>query len=84
MPPPRFLPTARRRTATAILTFSLDMWNLSFPAPGDYSIRILVDGSERKTAAARRRAARGPAQGQAQGAPNGAQQPPFPPPTGQA
>ena len=32
----------------SILTFSLDMWNLSFPGPGDYSIRILVDGSERK------------------------------------
>ena len=31
-----------------VLTFSLDMWNLSFPEPGDYSIRILVDGSERK------------------------------------
>ncbi len=24
------------------------MWNLSFPAPGDYTIRIMVDGSERK------------------------------------
>ena len=31
-----------------VLTFSLDMWNLSFPIPGDYSIRILIDGSERK------------------------------------
>jgi hypothetical protein len=24
------------------------MWNLAFPAAGDYTIRILVDGSERK------------------------------------
>jgi hypothetical protein len=32
----------------AILTFSIDLWNLTFPAPGDYSFRILVNGSERK------------------------------------
>jgi hypothetical protein len=32
----------------AVLTFSLDLWNLIFPGPGSYSIRILVDGSERK------------------------------------
>jgi hypothetical protein len=32
----------------AVLTFSIDLWNLSFPAPGDYSFRILVNGSERK------------------------------------
>jgi hypothetical protein len=32
----------------AILTFSIDLWNLTFPAPGDYSVRILVNGSERK------------------------------------
>lgn len=32
----------------SVLTFSLDLWNLAFPVPGDYSIRILVDGSERK------------------------------------
>ena len=31
-----------------ILTFSIDLWNLTFPAPGDYSFRILVNGSERK------------------------------------
>ncbi len=30
------------------LTFSIDLWNLTFPAPGDYSFRILVNGSERK------------------------------------
>ena len=32
----------------AILTFSIDLWNLTFPAPGDYSFRLLVNGSERK------------------------------------
>src|SRR4026209_747621 len=29
-----------------ILTFSIDVWNVSFPTPGDYSFRILVNGSE--------------------------------------
>ena len=32
----------------AVLTFSIDLWNLTFPSPGDYSFRILVNGSERK------------------------------------
>ena len=32
----------------AVLTFSIDLWNLTFPTPGDYSFRILVNGSERK------------------------------------
>jgi hypothetical protein len=32
----------------SILTFAVDLWNLSFPVPGDYSFRLLVDGSERK------------------------------------
>jgi hypothetical protein len=65
-----------------VLTFSLDLWNLSFPAPGDYSIRILIDGSERK---------RLPLVVEQRTAPPGAQQPaqespppPFPPPTGKA
>ncbi|GIW20290.1 MAG: hypothetical protein KatS3mg065_0586 [Chloroflexota bacterium] len=31
-----------------LLTFSVDLWNLTFPAPGDYSVRLLVNGSERK------------------------------------
>ena len=31
-----------------VLTFSIDFWNLTFAAPGDYSFRILVNGSERK------------------------------------
>jgi hypothetical protein len=30
------------------LTFSIDLWNVTFPAPGDYSVRIMVNGSERK------------------------------------
>ena len=65
----------------SILTFSLDLWNLSFPTAGDYSIRILVDGSERKRLplVVEQRAPQ--AQGQAQHPPA---EPPFPPPTGQA
>jgi hypothetical protein len=66
-----------------VLTFSLDLWNLAFPVPGDYSIRILVDGSERK---------RLPLVVEQRSAPPGAQaggqqeppKPPFPPQTGQA
>lgn len=30
------------------LTFSVDLWNLQFNGPGDYSFRILVNGSERR------------------------------------
>ena len=41
-------PQPARRRATRSLTFSIDLWNLTFPAPGDYSFRILVNGSERK------------------------------------
>jgi len=62
-----------------VLTFSLDMWNLSFPAPGDYSIRILVDGSERKRLPL--------VVEQTQQEPGSGRllaDPPFPPPTGQA
>ena len=65
----------------SVLTFSLDMWNLSFPAPGDYSIRILVDGSERKRLPLVVEQ-REPSQGQQPGGPGSA--PPFPPQTGQA
>ncbi|HYI21152.1 MAG TPA: hypothetical protein VEX62_00820, partial [Candidatus Limnocylindrales bacterium] len=67
----------------SVLTFSLDMWNLSFPAPGDYSIRILVDGSERKRLPLVVEQ-REPAQGQSQGQRKAPSEPPFPPPTGQA
>src|SRR4029079_10180069 len=31
-----------------VLTFSIDLWNLTFPTPGDYSFRLLVNGNERK------------------------------------
>ncbi len=61
-----------------VLTFSLDLWNLAFPMAGDYSIRILVDGSERK---------RLPLVVEHRDVPGAAgplQAPPFPPPTGQA
>ena len=39
---------SQRDGRDATLTFSIDLWNLTFPAPGDYSFRILVNGSERK------------------------------------
>jgi hypothetical protein len=32
----------------SILTFAVDLWNLTFPVPGDFTFRILIDGSERK------------------------------------
>ena len=65
-----------------VLTFALDLWNLSFPAAGDYDIRIHIDGEERKrlplVVEQRRAAAR-------KGAPAAtAPVPPFPPPTGKA
>jgi hypothetical protein len=61
----------------SVLTFSLDLWNLAFPTPGEYSIRIVVDGSERK---------RLPLILEQRQAPPGDRptEPPFPPPTGQA
>jgi hypothetical protein len=31
----------------ATLTLSIDLWSLTFPRPGDYSFRLLVNGSER-------------------------------------
>jgi uncharacterized protein DUF6941 len=70
-----------RDGADAVLTFSLDLWNLAFPAPGNYSIRILVDGSERKrlplVVAHHDPAAE-------EGELEASVTPPFPPPTGQA
>jgi hypothetical protein len=71
-------PTEGRDT---ILTFSLDLWNLSFPEPGDYSIRILVDGSERKRLPLVVEHRAGPP---GAGGLSDATPPPFPPPTGQA
>jgi hypothetical protein len=68
-----------------ILTFSLDLWNLAFPVPGEYSIRILVDGSERKRLpliVERHLGGTGEA-GAGMGV-GDVPVPPFPPPTGQA
>lgn len=31
-----------------VLTFAVDLWNLTFPTGGDHSVRILVNGSERE------------------------------------
>jgi hypothetical protein len=31
-----------------VVTFAIDLWNLSFAAAGDHSLRLLVNGSERK------------------------------------
>jgi hypothetical protein len=64
-----------------VLTFNLDLWNLVFPEPGDYSLRILVHGSERKRLPllVEHRL------GEGTGADDpGRPTPPFPPPTGQA
>ena len=30
------------------VTLAIDAWNLTFPTPGDYSFRLLVNGSERR------------------------------------
>jgi hypothetical protein len=62
-----------------VVTFSVDLWNLVFESPGDYSCRLLVDGSERK---------RLPLVVERLEAPGGSTGPlivpPFPPPTGLA
>ena len=67
----------------AVLTFSLDLWNLVFPTPGDYSIRITIDGEERKQIplVIEQYEVQG-----TEGVDPGARPlvPPFPPPTGQA
>ena len=31
-----------------VITFAIDLWNLAFEGPGDHSLRILVNGAERK------------------------------------
>ena len=31
-----------------VITFAIDLWNLTFPLDGDYWCRISVDGTERK------------------------------------
>ncbi len=67
----------------SVLTFALDLWNLSFPEAGDYVIRIVIDGEERKRLAlvVEKRDTpprRGPRTRPTQVTP------PFPPTTGQA
>ncbi len=42
---------AMQRRADArdeVLTFAVDLWNLTFPTGGEHSVRILVNGSERE------------------------------------
>ena len=61
----------------SVLTFSIDLWNLVFESAGEHSIRLLVDGQERKRLdlmVERRESTAGPA----------VVVPPFPPPPGQA
>lgn len=61
----------------AQLTFAVDLWNLTFPTQGDYSIRVFVNGSER------RRLTLGVYRGEGGQVGSGVV-PPFPPPTGRA
>ncbi|MBA2255291.1 MAG: hypothetical protein H0W07_09280 [Chloroflexi bacterium] len=70
----------------SVLTFSLDLWNLAFPVPGDYSLRILVDGNERKRLPliVEERAAKSGAPDADASVLADGPTPPFPPPTGQA
>jgi hypothetical protein len=66
----------------AVLTFSLDLWNLTFPVSGSYTIRILVDAVERKRLPLVVERYEGlPGEGMAVAS---SVVPPFPPPTGQA
>jgi hypothetical protein len=60
-----------------VLTFSLDMWNLNFPEPGDYSVRIMIGGSERKRLSLI-------VEQHVHQTDATHVEPPFPPPTGQA
>ena len=60
----------------SVLTFSVDLWNLVFDTSGEHSMRLLVDGQERKRLdlLVERRDPAAPT----------AIVPPFPPQTGQA
>lgn len=62
-----------------VLTFGLDLWSLTFPQAGDYSMRILVNGSERKRLPLIIEQREDPGPGEL-----GGPIPPFPPPPGQA
>jgi hypothetical protein len=42
------VPHASGEQRDALLTFSVDLWNVTFPSPGEYSVSIRVNGSERK------------------------------------
>jgi len=42
------VPHASGDRREALLTFSVDLWNVTFPAPGEYAVRIRVNGAERK------------------------------------
>lgn len=42
------VPHASGEQRDALLTFSVDLWNVTFAAPGEYSVRIRINGSERK------------------------------------
>jgi hypothetical protein len=69
----------------SVLTFSLDLWSLVLPVPGDYSIRILIDGSERKRLPlVVEQRTRDPRRGSRRAELGSPPAPPFPPPTGQA
>jgi Family of unknown function (DUF6941) len=58
------------------VTFALDLWNLTFAEPGEYSLRILIGGSERKRMTLTlERSTNSQGSGVV---------PPFPPPTGRA
>ncbi len=37
-----------REPSDVVITLAVDMWNLTLAAAGEYSVRILVGGSERK------------------------------------
>jgi hypothetical protein len=35
-------------SSDVILTLTVDMWNLTLPVQGDYTVRIMMGGTERK------------------------------------
>ena len=77
------VPSGQAARRDSVLTFALDLWNLAFPMPGEYEVRIMVGGEERKrlrlAVEERRPSSRRPARP----APDTIT-PPFPPPTGKA
>jgi hypothetical protein len=67
----------------SVLTFALDLWNLSFPAPGAYEVRIMLGGEERKSLQLTVEERRPVSRRQPRPSPTSVT-PPFPPPTGKA